>query len=106
MHVGLRCGHPRSRPRHRPDKQNAPRCRAAGLRLGALPADEMLALGRDPAFAVRTRQHDPALGALLVLLPGPTLLGADRAFHVDPLAAAVGSGPRFQLRDLVALAAG
>ena len=46
------------------------------------------------------------MGAVLVLLPGPSLLGADRTFQIDPLAGAVGTGAGLQLGDLVALPAG
>src|SRR5689334_17920204 len=43
---------------------------------------------------------------MLVFLPGAPFLGADRAFHIDPFAAAVGAGAGLELRNLVALAAG
>src|SRR5687768_7277202 len=66
----------------------------------------MLPFRTDPRLAMGTRQHDRTLGPLLVFLPRPSLFGADRALHVDTLTTAVGSGARFELRDLVTLPTG
>src|SRR5262245_18457519 len=90
----------------------APHCSATGTAEGAdpgclrlrfcpLPVDQMFPFGTDPGFAMRAGQNNRALGPFLVFPPRPSLLGADRAFHVDTLAAAIGFGARFQLCDLV-----
>lgn len=66
----------------------------------------MFAFGTHPRFAVRTAEENPTARAGLIFSPRPSLFGGDGAFHVDALAATVGSRARFQLRDLVRFATG
>src|SRR4051812_37284975 len=65
----------------------------------------MLTFRSYPRPARRARQHDAAVAAVLVLPPGSSCLGTDRAFHVDALATTVRPRSGLQLRDLVALTA-
>src|SRR5262245_11298757 len=62
-----------------------------GLRGFALPADQVIALGRYPCSAMGTRQHNVALRSVNVFLPRAAFLGTHRAFQIDAFPAAVGT---------------